>query len=74
MGQWSSLPCLRSPFLTSVQREIEVYNTSKQETIRDKADVVISARGALNDLAWPKIDSLHSFYGKIVHSADWDTR
>jgi len=39
----------------------------------DEADVVINARGALNDPAWPEIDGLRSFEGKLVHSAIWDT-
>ncbi|KAL4862560.1 hypothetical protein BDV12DRAFT_42067 [Aspergillus spectabilis] len=39
----------------------------------DTCDVLISATGALNKWNWPDIAGLHSFKGKLVHSADWDT-
>lgn len=42
------------------------------EMIDDEADVVVSARGALNAYAWPKIDEFGAFSGKTVHSAAWD--
>ncbi|KAF9886633.1 hypothetical protein FE257_011273 [Aspergillus nanangensis] len=36
------------------------------------ADVLVSAQGFLNVWKWPTVDGLHSFQGKLVHSADWD--
>ncbi|KAF9776181.1 hypothetical protein IL306_005672, partial [Fusarium sp. DS 682] len=38
----------------------------------DAADVVISAQGGLNQIAWPKIDGLAEFEGKLMHSGAWD--
>lgn len=38
----------------------------------DKADVLISATGALNNWKWPDIPGLHEFKGKLMHSAKWD--
>ncbi|GAD94127.1 hypothetical protein PVAR5_2748 [Paecilomyces variotii No. 5] len=40
--------------------------------IEDTADVLINASGILNKWRWPDIKGLHSFQGKIVHSASWD--
>ena len=36
------------------------------------ADVVVSAIGMFNDLAWPEIDGLDAFAGTMFHSAQWD--
>jgi cation diffusion facilitator CzcD-associated flavoprotein CzcO len=36
------------------------------------ADVVVSAIGMFNDLAWPDIDDLDTFAGTMFHSAQWD--
>ena len=41
-------------------------------TFHDTANVLISARGGLNNLAWPSIPGLDSFSGKVMHSARWD--
>jgi cation diffusion facilitator CzcD-associated flavoprotein CzcO len=40
--------------------------------INDTSDVLISARGGLNHIAWPEIDGLRSFEGEIMHSAKWN--
>ncbi len=40
------------------------------ETVR--ADVVVSAIGMFNDLAWPAIDGWDDFRGTTFHSARWD--
>jgi cation diffusion facilitator CzcD-associated flavoprotein CzcO len=37
-----------------------------------EADVVVSALGMFNDLAWPKIEGLDSFAGTSFHSARWN--
>jgi cation diffusion facilitator CzcD-associated flavoprotein CzcO len=37
-----------------------------------EADVVISALGMFNDLAWPQIEGLDSFAGTSFHSARWN--
>ncbi|GME64939.1 hypothetical protein AJ79_09812 [Neofusicoccum parvum] len=38
-----------------------------------RAHVLISATGILNKWKWPAIDGLHSFKGKLLHSAAWDS-
>ncbi|KAG8627381.1 hypothetical protein KVT40_004864 [Elsinoe batatas] len=42
------------------------------EEFEDTSDVLISARGGLNHIAWPQIDGLRSFKGEIMHSAAWN--
>lgn len=37
-----------------------------------EAEVVISALGMFNELAWPDIEGLHDFAGTMFHSADWN--
>jgi cation diffusion facilitator CzcD-associated flavoprotein CzcO len=37
-----------------------------------EADVVVSAIGMFNELAWPEIEGLDSFAGACFHSARWD--
>jgi cation diffusion facilitator CzcD-associated flavoprotein CzcO len=36
------------------------------------AEVVVSAIGMFNGLAWPDIDGLHDFTGTLFHSGHWD--
>ncbi len=36
------------------------------------AEVVISAIGMFNELAWPSIDGLDTFRGTMFHSAEWN--
>ena len=40
----------------------------------DKAHVVISARGSLNDINWPDIPGLKDVKIPVIHSAAWDER
>jgi hypothetical protein len=42
------------------------------EAFVDEADVVISARGTLNDIAWPKLEGMSSHSIPRMHSAAWD--
>ncbi|SCO92684.1 related to monooxigenase [Fusarium oxysporum] len=51
---------------------ITVTNLVTGETFQDVADIVVSARGGLNDVAWPKISGMNKFKGKLLHSAEWD--
>lgn len=39
---------------------------------KDDCDILIQATGALNNWKWPSIPGLHSFKGKLLHSATWD--
>ena len=43
------------------------------EVFEDSCNVLISARGLLNDKQWPEIEGLRSFEGEIMHSAAWNT-
>lgn len=59
--------------LTSIDpRKLEIEDIDQKKTFQHVSDVVISARGALNEKAWPEIDGLDSFKGKLLHSASWD--
>jgi len=40
--------------------------------ISDSCDIFLSASGVLNDWKWPSIPGLHTFGGKLLHSAKWD--
>jgi len=53
-------------------RHIVVENVATGETFNEDADIVISARGTLNDIAWPKISGFDSFKGEVMHSAAWN--
>ncbi|KIA75798.1 hypothetical protein HK57_00412 [Aspergillus ustus] len=39
---------------------------------QDRVDVFINAGGVLNNWKWPSIEGLHTFKGKLIHSARWD--
>jgi cation diffusion facilitator CzcD-associated flavoprotein CzcO len=51
-----------------------VTNLKTGEIIQDQSDVVISARGNLNDAAWPEIEGLQTFKGEVMHSAKWNEK
>ncbi|KAL3476527.1 hypothetical protein BJX99DRAFT_258273 [Aspergillus californicus] len=38
----------------------------------DKADIVLNGSGVLSNWKWPDIEGLHTFQGKILHTANWD--
>lgn len=42
------------------------------EKFDDEAEVVIVARGALNDAKWPDVQGLDKFKGEVMHSAAWN--
>ena len=46
---------------------------TKDGTIDDTADVLVSAVGFLSKWRWPNITGLHDFKGELMHSASWDT-
>ncbi|EHL02898.1 putative sterigmatocystin biosynthesis monooxygenase stcW [Glarea lozoyensis 74030] len=52
--------------------EVRVENLETREIFTDEADVVISARGTLNDISWPKIEGLSDIKIPVMHSAAWD--
>jgi cation diffusion facilitator CzcD-associated flavoprotein CzcO len=53
---------------------VTVKNLKTGEVIQDQADVVVSARGNLNNPAWPEIEGLETFKGEVMHSAKWNER
>jgi hypothetical protein len=55
-------------------RKLKIQRVETGETFEDDADVLIAARGALNDIAWPQIPGLRSFKGEVMHSAAWNEK
>lgn len=55
-------------------RYITIQNQVTGEQFVDKADVVISARGTLNDISWPDIPGLKDMEIPVMHSAAWDDK
>lgn len=49
-------------------------NVTTGQTFDDESDILISARGGLNDPKWPDCEGLSDFKGKILHSAMWDEK
>ncbi|CAK1354968.1 putative sterigmatocystin biosynthesis monooxygenase stcW [Cercospora beticola] len=47
---------------------------TKNGTIEDTCDVLISAVGFLSKWRWPSIPDLKDFQGEMMHSADWNTK
>jgi cation diffusion facilitator CzcD-associated flavoprotein CzcO len=60
--------------LTSWCRNIRVLNVKTCETFQDTANILVSARGGLNQVSWPDIKGLKDFGGKLMHSGAWDER
>ncbi|KAJ4255164.1 hypothetical protein NW757_004670 [Fusarium falciforme] len=56
------------------QWHVTVKNLQTGETLEDRADVVISARGTLNERSWPDILGLQDMKIPVMHSASWDER
>ncbi|KAI1049953.1 hypothetical protein LB506_001854 [Fusarium annulatum] len=49
-----------------------VKNIKTGETFEDTANILVSAKGGLNQIAWPEIKGLKQFAGKLMHSGAWD--
>jgi cation diffusion facilitator CzcD-associated flavoprotein CzcO len=60
--------------LTSWCRSIRVLNVKSGETFQDTANILVSARGGLNQISWPDIKGLRDFGGRLMHSGAWDER
>ncbi|KAH6988658.1 hypothetical protein EDB80DRAFT_588667 [Ilyonectria destructans] len=54
------------------QWHVSIENLRTGEIMVDKADVVISARGTLNEMSWPDIPGIHDMKIPVMHSAAWD--
>jgi cation diffusion facilitator CzcD-associated flavoprotein CzcO len=55
-------------------RRLTVKNNKTGETFQDTANILVSAKGGLNQIAWPQIKGLKQFAGKLMHSGAWDER
>jgi cation diffusion facilitator CzcD-associated flavoprotein CzcO len=55
-------------------RKLKIKMVETDEIFEDDADVLIAARGTLNDIAWPQIPGLRSFKGEIMHLAAWNEK
>lgn len=51
---------------------VKVENCLSGAITEDTCDVLYACMGSLNDWHWPEIPGLHSFKGKLLHSASWD--
>lgn len=60
---------------SSAEWTVKVRKLETGEVVSDVADVLITARGALNEPSWPEgIEGWGGFEGKVMHSAVWDER
>ncbi|KAM5361894.1 hypothetical protein ACJZ2D_012839 [Fusarium nematophilum] len=53
---------------------VKIHNIKTGEVFEDTANVVISAKGGLNQIMWPRIKGLGDYRGKLIHSGEWDER
>jgi cation diffusion facilitator CzcD-associated flavoprotein CzcO len=51
---------------------VKFQRLDTDEVVEDVGDVFMTGVGALNEWKWPNIEGLHSFKGKLLHSANWD--
>ncbi|KAG7412186.1 FAD-binding monooxygenase moxY [Fusarium oxysporum f. sp. rapae] len=51
---------------------LTVKNIKTGESFEDTANILVSAKGGLNQIAWPQIKGLKQFGGKLMHSGAWD--
>ncbi|KAF5598955.1 sterigmatocystin biosynthesis monooxygenase stcW [Fusarium pseudocircinatum] len=49
-----------------------VKNVKTGESFEDAANILVSAKGGLNQVSWPQIKGLKQFGGKLMHSGAWD--
>ncbi|KAJ5477649.1 hypothetical protein N7530_003158 [Penicillium desertorum] len=52
---------------------VQIFDETTGSVFEDSADVFMTGTGLLNDWKWPSIPGLHSFKGKLLHSACWDS-
>lgn len=51
---------------------VRVQKTGSGDVFEEEVDVVLAARGQLNDVSWPEVPGLDKYRGKLLHSAEWD--
>ena len=49
-------------------------NLATGETFEDDADIVVTARGTLNEPKYPNLPGMKDFKGEIMHSATWNDK
>ncbi|KAL3485044.1 FAD/NAD(P)-binding domain-containing protein [Aspergillus germanicus] len=51
--------------------DLEVHDLDKNIKFHDYCHFLLDGSGILNHWKWPEIPGLHSFQGRLIHSADW---
>ncbi|KAL3460223.1 FAD/NAD(P)-binding domain-containing protein [Aspergillus heterothallicus] len=51
--------------------DLEVHDLEKNIKFHDHCHFLLDGSGILNHWKWPEIPGLHSFQGRLIHSADW---
>ncbi|ETI27954.1 hypothetical protein G647_00403 [Cladophialophora carrionii CBS 160.54] len=51
---------------------VKFQRLDSDEVVEDVGDVFMTGIGVLNEWKWPSIEGIHSFKGKLLHSANWD--
>lgn len=54
--------------------KVKIEDLEKGVTVEDESDIVITARGILNTIQWPKVQGLNDFEGELMHSATWNEK
>ncbi|KAM0588527.1 hypothetical protein ACHAQF_003345 [Verticillium nonalfalfae] len=54
------------------QWQVKVQDLKSGLVFEETADLVISAKGGLNQIKWPRIKGIEDYQGKLMHSAAWD--
>ncbi|OGE49328.1 hypothetical protein PENARI_c022G06223 [Penicillium arizonense] len=52
---------------------VQIFDEKTGSVFEDSADIFMTGTGLLNEWKWPSIPGLHSFKGKLLHSACWDS-
>ncbi|KAJ5400088.1 hypothetical protein N7465_010577 [Penicillium sp. CMV-2018d] len=52
---------------------VQIHDLKTGTFFQDEADVLMTGEGVLNEWKWPDIPGIHTFKGKLLHSANWDT-
>lgn len=80
MGRWKGqmvcrlqAPIFIIPLISNI-RQVTVERLETGEIFTDEADVVISARGTLNDMSWPQVPGLAEMTIPVMHSANWNKK
>lgn len=60
--------------LRLLPRHVSVERLDSGEKFEEEVDVVVAARGQLNEMKWPDIPGLDKFEGEKMHSATWNEK